>query len=258
MNWPLVAVHSILLNNGNLLVWDGWQQTAADRRCGTRPRRRSRRRSTPRAASSAPATPHLPDGRILIAGGYGDAHHREPRPRRHRHLRPGDVDVEARRRHEQAALVPVAHRARRRPLRRHQRQLDQRDHWADTPEVYDPATNTWTLLTGVSTPQVHEEEYPFSYLAPNGKVFTIGPSEDNSFFLDVDAQTWTPVGGASGVVNGSSVMYRPGKILYSGGGAERHRRADGEGHAAVIDLTAATPDVAHRRPDGTAPASTTR
>ena len=37
-------------------------------------------------------------------------------------------------------------------------------HWAETPEIYDPATNKWTLLTGVSTSQVHEEEYPFSYL----------------------------------------------------------------------------------------------
>ena len=71
--------------------------------------------------------------------------------------------------------------------------------WADTPEVYDPTTNTWTLLSGVSTSQVHEEEYPFSYLAPNGKVFTIGPSEDLSFFLDVNAKTWTSVG-ASGVI----------------------------------------------------------
>ena len=115
-------------------------------------------------------------------------------------------------------------------------------HWADTPEVYDPATNTWTLLTGVSTPQVHEEEYPFSYLLPDGKVFTIGPNEDNSFVLDVDAQTWTPTGGASGVRNGSSVMYRPGKILYSGGGAERRTPpARRRRPRAVIDLTAATP-----------------
>ena len=41
--------------------------------------------------------------------------------------------------------------------------------WADTPEVYDPSTNTWTLLSNVSTSQVHEQEYPFSYLIPNGK-----------------------------------------------------------------------------------------
>src|SRR5262249_32936546 len=113
--------------------------------------------------------------------------------------------------------------------------------WADTPEVYDPATNKWTLLTGVSTPQVHEEEYPFSYLAPNGKIFTIGPSEDNSFLLDVDNKTWTQVGGATGVVNGSSVMYRPGKILYSGGAASVDTAAPSHATSAVIDLTAANP-----------------
>ena len=54
-------------------------------------------------------------------------------------------------------------------------------------------------------------------VAPNGDVFTIGPAEDKSFFLNVPSQTWTQVGGSSGVTNGSSVMYRPGKILYSGG-----------------------------------------
>ena len=71
-------------------------------------------------------------------------------------------------------------------------------HWADTPEVYDPATNRWTLLSGVNTSQIHEEEYPFSFLMTNGKVFAMGPSEDVSYVLDVNAQTWTPVG-ASGV-----------------------------------------------------------
>src|SRR5215831_4419921 len=25
MNWPLVAVHSSLLDNGNVLVWDAWE-----------------------------------------------------------------------------------------------------------------------------------------------------------------------------------------------------------------------------------------
>ena len=112
--------------------------------------------------------------------------------------------------------------------------------WSDTPEVYDPAANTWTLLSGISTPQVHEVEYPFSYLAPNGKIFTIGPEEDVSYWLDANAQTWTPVG-ASGLKNGSSVMYRPGKILYSGGAASVDTTTNSVTAAATIDLTAATP-----------------
>jgi hypothetical protein len=95
--------------------------------------------------------------------------------------------------------------------------------WADTPEVNDPSTNTWTVLSIVNTSQIHEEEYPFSYLVPNGDVFTIGSSEDVSFLLNVQNQTWTRVGGSSGVTNGSSVTYRPGQILYSGGTTLRTR-----------------------------------
>ena len=124
--------------------------------------------------------------------------------------------------------------------------------WADTPEVYDPSANTWTLLSKVNTSQVHEEEYPFSYLAPNGKVFTIGPSEDQSFFLDVNSQTWTPVG-SSGIVNGSSVMYRPGKILYSGGAASVITTKPAQAGTAVIDLNAADSGMAYHGTDARRP-----
>src|SRR5205085_248525 len=90
-----------------------------------------------------------------------------------------------------------------------------------------------------------EQEYPFSYLIPNGNVFTIGPSEDVSFELNVQNQTWTPVGGASGVTNGSSVMYRPGKILYSGGTDTQESNSPAHASTAVIHSTAIL------MPDGT-------
>jgi hypothetical protein len=124
--------------------------------------------------------------------------------------------------------------------------------WADTPEVYDPRTNQWTVLPLVSTAQVHEEEYPFSFLAPNGNVFTIGPAEDKSFFLNVPNQSWTPVGGASGVINGSAVEYRPGKILYSGGADSVVTQTNAHATTAVIDLTAGTPTWRQTAPMATA------
>ena len=126
-------------------------------------------------------------------------------------------------------------------------------HWADTPEVYDPTTNTWTVLSDVNTSQVHEEEYPFSYLVPNGNVFTIGPSEDKSFLLNVPNQTWTPVGGSSGVVNGSSVMYRPGQILYSGGTQHAGQQLAGQGELGGDRPELADPDVAADGADGPRP-----
>ena len=63
----------------------------------------------------------------------------------------------------------------------------------------------------------------------------------SSFLLNVQNQTWTPVGGASGITNGSSVMYRPGKILYSGGTTTQDSSSPAHATTAVIDLNAQTP-----------------
>jgi hypothetical protein len=72
-------------------------------------------------------------------------------------------------------------------------------------------------------------------------VFVLGPQEDQSFLLDVGNQTWTPVGGSSGVVNGGSIMYQPGKVLYAGGAASFSTSSNAQATSAVIDLTAQTP-----------------
>ena len=240
MDWPMVAVHSVLLKTGDILLFDGWQQpqptTVWNPVSQTFP-------TTLNAPGSifCGANAHLPDGRIIVAGGdgvfttgkLGSADTAIFDPATGKWSRAADMHMPR----WYASLTELAD-GRYVTISGNS---DDATTWAETPEVYDPATNTWTLLTGVTTPQVHEEEYPFSFLAPNGKVFTIGPSEDNSFLLDVNAKTWTPVGGASGVVNGSSVMYRPGKILYSGGATASTRRRTSKATASVIDLDDGTP-----------------
>ena len=192
------------MHNGKLLQWDGWQTPEPtdvyDPAAQTF--------TTVNAPSSifCSGNVQLPDGRIMTVGGYGvtttgnqglvDTNIFDPATQAwtrvaNMHLPrwyPDLVEL------SDGRYVAISGNS------------TSNSTWADTPEVYDPAANTWTLLSKVSTSQVHEEEYPFSYLAPNGKVFTIGPSEDQSFFLDVNNQTWTPVG-SSGIVNGSSVMY---------------------------------------------------
>jgi hypothetical protein len=240
MNWPLVGVHSILLNTGKLLEWDGWQQpqptSVWDPVSQTFP-------TTLNAPGSifCAGNAHLPDGRIISAGGdgvfttgqLGLATTAIFDPATSTWTKAADMNVPR-------WYPSLTELADGRYVAISGNSKDAKT-WADTPEVYDPATNKWTLLTGVSTPQVHEEEYPFSFLVPSGKVFTIGPSEDNSFLLDVDNKTWTQVGGASGITNGSAVMYRPGKILYSGGAPEIDVDSPAASTAAVIDLTQANP-----------------
>jgi hypothetical protein len=235
---PYVSIHSVLLNSGKLLQWDGWktptQTYLYDPAAGTY------------TEIDAPASifcggnAKLPDGRVLVVGGFGvsstgmlgivDTTIFDPATNTwtkmsNMHLARWYPDLTEL---PDGRYVAISGNS------------TDSSTWADTPEVYDPATNTWTLLSGVSTPQVHELEYPFSYLAPNGKVFTIGPREDVSYWLDANAQTWTPVG-SSGVVNGSSVMYLPGRILYSGGASSISTSTPALSNAATIDLTAANP-----------------
>ena len=239
MTWPMVAVHSILMDNGKVLQFDGWQQPE--------PTEVYDPASQTFATQTAPDSvfcsgmAELPDGRVLVVGGYGG-------------LSTGNLGIADTNIFDPATntwtRVADMHDARWYPdltelsdgryVAISGNDTDA-NHWADTPEVFDPTTGQWTQLTGVSTSQVHEEEYPFSYLLPNGNVFTIGPSEDKSFELNVGAKTWTPVGGSSGVVNGSSVMYLPGKVLYSGGAADLNSSTPAAATTATIDLTAATP-----------------
>ena len=249
MNWPMVAVHSVLLKNGNLLIWDGWQDPQPTVGVERDHRRPFPRRSTPRAASSAPATPPArrahPHRRRLR-----HPHHRQPRPRRHRHLRPRDGDVEARRRHEPAALVPVAHRARRRPLRGHQRQLDQPD---------DVGRHARGLRPGDQ--HVDAADRRLDAPGPRGGVpvqlprartarsSPSGPQEDDSFFLDVDRQD---VDAGRRRQRRASTARRSctARARSSTAAARRASQSSttAKANAAVIDLTAAHAGVAQTVP----------
>ena len=239
LNWPLVAVHAVLLNTGKFLVWDGWQQPQPTSVWDPSSQTFTSFNSPDSIFCSGAV--HLPDGRVLVVGGYGglstgqlgivDTNIFDPATSTW--TRVADM-------HYPRWYPDLTELADGRYIAISGNSTDA-NHWADTPEVYDPTTNAWSALSKVSTSQVHEEEYPFSYLAPNGDVFTIGPSEDVSFYLDPVNQTWTQVGGASGVINGSSVMYRPGKILYSGGASSVITTTPAQAATAVIDLNAITP-----------------
>jgi hypothetical protein len=238
LTWPIVAVHSVVLNSGKVLQWDGWQ--TPEPTSVYDPSTASFTTITAPSSIFCSGNAKLADGRVIVAGGYGvtttgnqgltDTNVFDPATQSWSRLASMNVPrwypdlVEL----SDGRYVAISGNS------------SNASTWADTPEVYDPSTNTWTLLKNISTSQIHEEEYPFAYLAPNGKVFTMGPSEDVSYWLDPSAQTWTSVG-ASGLTNGSSVMYRPGQILYSGGAPSVTSTTTAVAGAATIDLTASAP-----------------
>jgi PKD repeat protein len=102
----------------------------------------------------------------------------------------------------------------------------------DVPEVYDPATNSWSTTTARS-----QGLYPFMYQLPNGKVYEAGTRTSTA--------SWDPATGAwsggptakfgSSAYSESGAMYAPGKILRAGGGDPAMSRTQ------VIDMTAADP-----------------
>ena len=110
--------------------------------------------------------------------------------------------------------------------------------WADTPEVYDPATDAWTLLTGVDTSDLHDPEYPLAYLLPDGRVLLYGATGGQTRVLDVDGRTWTNAGTAP-IAGGSAAMVRPGRLLVSGGGVRGQQAA--EARTAVLEAGAGPP-----------------
>jgi PKD repeat protein len=86
------------------------------------------------------------------------------------------------------------------------------------PEIYDPAANTWTVLTGASRNQIL---YAYMMLMPDGRVYESG-ARDNTAFLSLSGTgSWsngpTNSFGSSGYAE-SSAMYGTGKILRAGGG----------------------------------------
>jgi hypothetical protein len=97
-----------------------------------------------------------------------------------------------------------------------------------TPEIYDPETNTWTL---VEAAEFFPPLYPLMFLLPDGNVIYAGgenssPAADTFedltdgrvLVLNDGVPYWSERVYPSGLAGGSAVMYRPGEIMKSGGG----------------------------------------
>jgi len=93
---------------------------------------------------------------------------------------------------------------------------------------------TWIELTNAARSLPY---YPRNFLAPNGSVFYAGELQQTYYLNTTGTGSWTFV--ANRVVAdrayGAAVMYRPGKILYAGGGDPPTSTAE------VINLNVASP-----------------
>ena len=101
------------------------------------------------------------------------------------------------------------------------------------PQVYQAATNTWRNL---SNAQLGLDLYPMMFLAPNGKVINVGPTQTTRYLDTANAGTWSNLATRNfGDRNYGSAVIFDGKILVMGGGDPPTNTAE------LIDLNQASP-----------------
>jgi Concanavalin A-like lectin/glucanases superfamily/Domain of unknown function (DUF1929)/Bacterial Ig domain/Kelch motif len=212
-SWPIVAVHVHLLPSGEIMASDGqsfvgqnvrvWNPTtntftSANINTGTNP--------------FCAGHCHLPDGKILVAGGHvGSAH-------------VGVTDANIfNPTTRQWTRVASMHTPRWYPTNTTlpdgrilvtAGEINCDACNALIPEIYNPITNTWTELPGAS---LDISYYPHMFVLPDGRVLAASTAETPIITqaLDINTQTWSVVDTIA-FDGGSAAMYLPGKILKSG------------------------------------------
>jgi Concanavalin A-like lectin/glucanases superfamily/Galactose oxidase-like, Early set domain/Bacterial Ig domain len=234
-NWPLVAVHANLLPTGDVLAWDGADQSGAA--FIWRPTTNTFTSRNPPDNIFCAGHCLLPDGRLLVLGGHlanfvgiPDANIFNPSTSTWTQI----PSMGFGRWYPTAITLPDG------------RVLvvagDDGCHGcvAAIPEIYNPATNSWVQLNGAanSIPQ-----YPHLFVLSDGRILATGTFEQPiaTQILDVNTQTWSIVDPV--VLDGhSSVMYAPDKFMKSGTSANSDAPYwPAENSTYVLDMTQAQP-----------------
>lgn len=96
------------------------------------------------------------------------------------------------------------------------------------PDVWNPSTNSLRRLTNASTQTRNVQHlYPWLHVAPNGKVFYAGSTTSMAYLTTSGTGSWGSTTNRDGQARfyGSSVMYRPSRLLIVGGGGNNNKTA---------------------------------
>lgn len=106
------------------------------------------------------------------------------------------------------------------------------------PEIFNPATGSWTSQTGSL---LHQDWYPPTFVSPNGNLFDACPIDYYTWAVSPSGGSWSKLPASfEDDQCGSAVMYRPGKIM-RGGGEDHANNQAGDGDIQVIDLNDGSP-----------------
>lgn len=243
--WPLVSIHSILLPTGKVLLFDDHTTNAGvqiwDPVTGTLT-------SKPYNATNLFCSGHtlLTNGKVLVAGGHDGAYvglNESTLFDAATQSWSAGADMAVARWYPTVVVLPDGKAlAVSGAINCSTCNVPDVSHpgIALIPEVYDPPSDTWSQLPGAS---ISLPLYPHLFVLPDGRVLAAGSQEDPmpTSVLDVATQSWSVV---DPVVRhgGSSVMYRPGKILKTGTGRNPdYPKANSVATAFVLDMNLPSP-----------------
>ncbi len=237
MDWPLVAVHTALLPNGNVLMWEAWElpDTPSVRVWNPTTQQFV---STPHPTSAifCAGQAMLADGRQFVAGGMLD---------NSKGIKHSSIFDPATNKWTRKANMAYARWYPTTVTLGDGRVLVLGGQitpgvYAQIPEIYNPATNVWAPLNNAKL-NVGEYQELNAFVLPNGKVLINAAKDGITRTLDPNTQTWTAYG-RSPAPDGTAAMFRPGKLLVTGGGGlERNGSGPTVNTSAVLDMTQPAP-----------------
>lgn len=233
MDWPLVAVHTTLLPTGKIVLWDAWEYGTTTAKVYD-PKTNTFTDASVEDQLFCSAHAMLADGKVLVSGGHNG----------------GETGIKS-----TYTFDPTTNgwtkKADMHAARWYATNTTLGDGrilalsgqitpnvWNDTPEIFDSNTNSWTALA-VSTSSLHDKQYHLPFLLPNGTIYSLAVSQGTTHILNVQNQTWTDSIGIP-MRFGSAAMYKPGKILYSGG-SNSYSGSQSQPITYVVDMNQQTP-----------------
>lgn len=236
MNWPHVAIHTTLMQNGKVLMWDGWGGFDGQSYLWDPATNTFTNAILEQNLYFCAGHTQLADGRVLAMGGHNNGS-----------LGNNRSTVFSLVTNSWFNLPNIAY-SRWYPSST--RLSDGRvlvigglagSNWAQYPEIFNPENNTWSTLTTTGNySSENDDEYPLSFRLPDGRIYSMAATPGRSYMLDVTGAAVTP----SAVLPrklGSAAQYRPGKVLYTGGGVTKASGATSLTGASVIDFNSPTP-----------------
>ncbi len=242
-SWPIVAVHATLLKTGEVLMWDAWELPTAQAKLWN---------PTTNVFTDVPVGAGLfcagqatdANGNLVVMGGHDG----------------GQVGIK-----NVYSFDPDTRSWTRKPDMQYARWYPSVTQlpdgrmltlsgmktpyvFANTPEIFDPATNQVTTVP-ITTPEMHEEQYPQTAVLPNGEVLAISAEHGSVMTFDPATNEWANLG-TTQVPFGAWTSFAPGKFLVTGGSAtldsyDPSNPVPSVKQAKILDMTSGSPVWSH-------------